>query len=253
MRPSHVLVIWADNGIWFALSPNQGGTASVGWFNNKGAEPNSEMIRQTVRDDLGRETSVIVHLPTPGSVGQTELLIAAAENYIEELLVSNRLDALGDISHVAALRGDIERFMDDHPDYEKNVFVIMRFSDTAQMKQIYEAIAGALRERGMSAIRADARDYTGELWSNIEVYLTGCKYGIAVFEDIDVRSFNPNVALELGYMMARKKRCLLLKEVRLPALPVDVVHRLYKPFDSYAIADTVKRQVRTWVDIDLRP
>lgn len=104
----------------------------------------------------------------------------------------------------------------------------------------------------MNAVRASDRDYTTSLWTNVEVYLTGCKYGIAVFEDIDVRDFNPNVALELGYMMGRGKRTLLLKEQRLRTLPADVVDRLYKPFDSYHIPTTVAAEVERWIDVDLK-
>lgn len=104
----------------------------------------------------------------------------------------------------------------------------------------------------MNAVRADDRDYTGELWSNIEVYLTGCQYGIAVFEDIDQRDFNPNVSLELGYLMGRGKRTLLLKEKRLPRVPTDVVHRLYKEFDGYDIENSIKREVGQWITRDLR-
>lgn len=108
-----------------------------------------------------------------------------------------------------------------------------------------------LNNYGFKALRADARDYTGELWSNIQVYMTGCQLGIAVFEDIEQRDFNPNVSLELGYMMAKQRRCLILKEKRLPNLPADVVHRLYKQFDMFDIERSVSREVANWVAIDL--
>jgi len=81
--------------------------------------------------------------------------------------------------------------------------------------------------------------------------MTCCRYGIAVFEDIERRDFNPNVSLELGYMLGRRKRSLILKERRLPNLPADVVHRLYKPFDMFAISDTVSREVNRWIEVDL--
>ena len=161
------------------------------------------------------------------------------------------LGKLGDISHVRHLETYLRQFLQDHPDPDKNVFVMMRFNDTEQMKTVYETIKSTLATRGMTAIRADDRDYTGELWSNIEVYLTGCRYGIAVFEDIDQRDYNPNVSLELGYLMGRGKRTLLLKEKRLPRLPTDVVHRLYKEFDMFDIANSVEREVGRWIDVDL--
>lgn len=82
--------------------------------------------------------------------------------------------------------------------------------------------------------------------------LTGCHYGIAVFEDIEERDYNPNVSLELGYLMGRGKRTLLLKEKHLPTVPTDVVHRLYKEFDGYDIENSIKREVGKWITKDLR-
>jgi hypothetical protein len=76
--------------------------------------------------------------------------------------------------------------------------------------------------------------------------------GIAVFEDIEKREFNPNVALELGYMLARRRRCLILKEQHLPSLPADVINRLYKPFNMFDVTNSVTREIGRWVDIDLK-
>lgn len=128
---------------------------------------------------------------------------------------------------------------------------MMRFMQSDQLDATYKAIRDTLAARGFDAVRADDRDYTGELWSNIEVYMTCSMYGVAVFEDIDKRDFNPNVSLELGYMLANRRRCLILKEQRLPDLPADVVHRLYKPFDMFDIERSVSREVARWVDVDL--
>lgn len=128
---------------------------------------------------------------------------------------------------------------------------MMRFLETDQMREIHEGITAELADRDYQGIRADDRDYTGELWSNVEVCMIGCSLGIAVFEDIEQREFNPNVSLELGYMLGRQKRCLLLKERRLPDLPADVVHRLYKPFDAFNIEETVRAQIGRWIEVDL--
>jgi predicted nucleotide-binding protein len=81
--------------------------------------------------------------------------------------------------------------------------------------------------------------------------MLGCSLGVAVSEDIEDRDFNPNVALELGFMLGRRKRCLILKEKRLPSMPTDVVGKLYKPFDQFDIDTTIVSQVERWVDVDL--
>lgn len=96
------------------------------------------------------------------------------------------------------------------------------------------------------------RTYHPHIWDNICVYMLGCKYGVAVFEEIEVRSFNPNIAIELGFMTALGRRCLPLKEKRMPALPVDVGSLIYKEFDAYDMGETVTRAVQDWVQCDLR-
>lgn len=193
----------------------------------------------------------MVPLPLPSDPQRGIAVQRAATEHAKAVEAANTLGKLGDISHVRHLEGDLRRFLEDHPDPDRNVFVMMRFADTAPMNQIYQAMKDALAEVGMTAVRADDRDYTGDLWSNIEVYLTGCAYGIAVFEDVDQRDFNPNVSLELGYLMGRGKRTLLLKERRLPRVPSDVVHRLYKEFDIFDIDASIKPEVGRWISVDL--
>jgi hypothetical protein len=60
--------------------------------------------------------------------------------------------------------------------------------------------------------------------------MVGCRFGIAVPEDILVAEFNPNVALEYGFMRALGKPTLLLKEQRM--LPrADILGTLWGQFD----------------------
>jgi hypothetical protein len=128
---------------------------------------------------------------------------------------------------------------------------MMRLIDTAEFQAIHETIVATLGERGLHGVRADDRAYHGDLWANVEVYLIGCHLGIAVFEDLEQRDHNPNVALELGYMKAKQRRTLILKERTLPAVPTDVVGALYKPFDKFNIAETVRSEVTRWIEVDL--
>jgi hypothetical protein len=211
-----------------------------------------EALKQFMQDQMGIPVSSLVSLPLPEDPLYTAKIEAAAITHTKDVETMHSLEKLGDYGHVKYLEPHLRRFLEDHPEPSRNVFIMMRFSESDQMKQIHQAIAAGLQEHGLNALRADDRDYTGDLWSNIEVYLTGCQYGIAVFEDIEKRDFNPNVSLELGYFMGRNKRTLLLKEKRLPSMPSDVVHRLYKEFDGYDIENSVKREVGHWISKDLR-
>jgi len=138
-------------------------------------------------------------------------------------------------------------FLKDNPDIQKNVFLMMRFRTGDQYTKIVDAIKTELSNYGLKVLRADDKDYTGDLWENVVLYILCSGYGIAVFEEIDVREFNPNIALELGFMIATNKRCLLLKDKRMPKLPTDVVGKLYKEFDTYDISKTIKSCIKTWV------
>jgi hypothetical protein len=137
-------------------------------------------------------------------------------------------------------------FLRDHPNQEQNVFLMMRFRSGAQYDEIHRAISNGMAVYGLNVIRADDKDYTGDLWENVCLHMLGCRFGVAVFEEIDLREFNPNVALELGFMIAHGKRCLLLKDQRMPRMPTDIVGKLYKEFDSYNITNTVSTAVDRW-------
>jgi len=81
--------------------------------------------------------------------------------------------------------------------------------------------------------------------------MLGCSKAIVVFEDVELREFNPNVALELGFILSQSKPCLILKEKRLPRPPADIIGHLWREFDSFRPDVTLEEQVSRWVvDID---
>jgi len=80
----------------------------------------------------------------------------------------------------------------------------------------------------------------------------GCHFGIAVFDRIEADDFNPNVALEVGYMLALNKSVCLLKDRTLKALHADLVGRLYRHFDPQNILNTIPTELSKWMsDKDL--
>lgn len=251
-RPWHLLV-WEDaSKTMCAFSPMSGGVPELKFLDRSSQiMPPSDLVL-IIKNQLGREVSSMVILPKPDAGPDQEHVVeTAAFRHVSDIERSARLNKLGDLAGVQHLESYMVEFLNDHPDPDTNVFIMMRFIASDQMTEAHSAIKDTLAQRGFHAVRADDRDYTGELWSNIEVYMTCCRYGIAVFEDIEQRDFNPNVSLELGYMLGKHKRCLILKEQRLPNLPADVVHRLYKPFDMFDIRASITREVARWIDVDL--
>ncbi len=250
-RPWNLVVARDAEKVLAAFSTLTGGMADIRWLDRRTQLfPPQEFVR-SIRDELGQQVATLVTLPLPEAADRSALLESAAHQHAAEVERASRLGRIGDLTGVAHLEPHLREFLRDHPNPDQNVFVMMRFLTSQQLDHVHAAIRDTLGARGFHAVRADDRDYTGELWSNIEVYMTCCRFGIAVFEDIERRDFNPNVSLELGYMLGRRKRCLILKEQRLPDLPADVVHRLYKPFDMFSVNASVSREVARWVDVDL--
>ena len=88
---------------------------------------------------------------------------------------------------------------------------MMRYRTSPHFKEIEDCLRDTLSEFGLIARLAKDRAIVDDLWENIVLYMRHSRFGIALFEDIDEREFNPNISLELGYMYALGKRCLLLK------------------------------------------
>lgn len=135
----------------------------------------------------------------------------------------------------------------DYPIPTKNIFLMMRFSDTDSNRKITQAIAAQIEDFDLNLLRADMKSYREHLWDNVRSYLDACDLGIAVFEQIDKRDFNPNISLELGYMLAKDKKVLILKEKRLKSLPSDIVARLYRNFDADQVGDSIRSSVILWL------
>jgi hypothetical protein len=212
-----------------------------------------EAFAAQLRAQLNAPVTATFVLDPPGtSAGaRAETRERLASKHVAEVDRTLALGRLGDLTGFGHLEPQLRSFLADHPDPDRNVFIMMRFKDTDQFRDLHRAIADTLSTHGLQGVRADDREYHPDLWSNVETYMLGCKYGVAAFEDFETRDHNPNVALELGFMRARLKRCLILKERTLPAVPTDVVGSLYKLFDKFNVSETVRAQVNRWITVDL--
>jgi len=145
------------------------------------------------------------------------------------------------------VRTSLQSFLKDHPDKTKNAFLMMRFEKSDAHDQILNAVKDCLEKYGLKALRADHKEYNNNLLSNVKTYAHGCSFGIAVFERITKDEHNPNIALEVGYMMALKKPICFLKDKNLQAMQSDLVGELYRPFDPQKIAETILPEVSKWL------
>ena len=81
----------------------------------------------------------------------------------------------------------------------------------------------------------------------MKIYLDCCNVAVAVFNKIGKDKYNPNVALEVGYILAKGGKICLLKDKKLPKLPSDLISKMYKEYDSDDIEGTLPKQLELWI------
>lgn len=139
-------------------------------------------------------------------------------------------------------------------DYERNVFIMTCFQSGNQtLSDLDRTIRSVLHTHGLMGHRADDRCYPNDrnLWDNVCTYMFCCKYGVAVLEDIMADEFNPNVALEYGFMRALGKPTLLLKERRFKPR-ADILGTVWHEFDILNLEVSVTAALSDWVrDLNL--
>ncbi len=121
------------------------------------------------------------------------------------------------------------------------------------LEDIYTAVSDELSRHGLVARRADQKTYTPrrQLWENVCVYMLGCKYGIAILEDRTGGEFNPNVALEYGFMLALGRQVVLLQESEFKNVRADTLATIPVNFKisptNQVDTDSVRTAVSDWL------
>jgi hypothetical protein len=172
-----------------------------------------------------------------------------ANQYVKAILESmkQKTDKISDDAiTIPEIAKEIEAFNADHKG-KKTAFIIMQFSKTAAHDKIVQTIKDTLKRHGIIGLRADDKEYADDLFANIKTYMHCCDFGIGVFERILEDNFNPNVSIEVGYMMGLRKNVCLLKDQTLRNLPTDLMGRLYKQFDPQEVEKTLPDQLDKWM------
>ena len=123
----------------------------------------------------------------------------------------------------------------------------MSFQKTSLHAEIHKVLKQTLIKHRVKLLRADDKSYSDDLKTNIEAYIHGSKFAIAVYERISSDVHNPNVAFEVGYTMALGKPICLLKEKTLKTLNTDLAGNLYTEFDMQNVEETIPVQVEKWL------
>ena len=141
----------------------------------------------------------------------------------------------------------LAHFRLDFPNPADAAFIMMRFGAADGHRSILDGIKKALAAAGITGIRADERQYHDDLFNNVLTFMHGCGFGIAVFERLDEREFNPNVSLEVGYMLAMQKPVCILKDRLLTTLHTDLMGKMYSEFDSLEPAASLSKSLSAWL------
>jgi len=147
----------------------------------------------------------------------------------------------------------------ENSSYNKNVFIMMPLGPYLEEKEPYvtlvKEIKSALKKEGYAGWLSTDMKLDDDLWNSVAAYLEGCKYGIGIFtrrkkergdEIVEEEYFNPNVSLEIGFMLARGKKVLLLKDKSLTKMPSDLVGKFYQELDLER-PRKVKTIIRKWI------
>lgn len=145
------------------------------------------------------------------------------------------------------LQHSLERFRAEHPSPNNVAFIMMQFRQTDAHGEIVSAIREACAGHGINALRADDKEYHPQLYPNVQTYMHGCASGIAVFERLESDDFNPNVSLEVGYMLALGKPVCFLKDRTLRNLQTDLLGHLYRSFDPQHPTDSIPAELEKWL------
>lgn len=131
-------------------------------------------------------------------------------------------------------------------------FLIRKFQDRDDRNTLINNIKQTFKENSLKLIDATEYTFHDELWRNIKEYMDNCDFGVVVIDNFtpdDDNQFNPNVFLEIGYLLAISKPILILIQNSLTRkIPTDMRPFIYETFDALDInSDKLKNIINKWI------
>lgn len=208
----------------------------------------ARLLTQLENIDRGPSSQVLRNMERVS----TEASLKIVEQNILDLLESFKTIP----SRLSSLSADVERMNSEIP-FERSVFLMTKFPNNPgeelkdiQLDDLTKAIEEALQPYGFVLRRADRRNFASsdQLWDNVRIHMLGCKYGVAVLESKYRDEFNPNVALEYGFMNALGRQVVLLVEKNFKHRRADIMGTLGKNFEWSPDAGLMKQSVTAAID-----
>jgi hypothetical protein len=183
---------------------------------------------------------------------------AVAATALHDSLAAPRGAAFGEVRHTTippflgpdGMSAGINSVLATSP-FENNVMLITRFpkNEDDHFGGLIDAIRVGVAKHGLVlhvASDANARD---TLWENVVTYMWACKYAIVLVDASD-GYLNSNVMIEVGGMLMTGRRCAILRDVSVPAMPSDLVGHIYKPVELSDHKATLN-VIDAWIKNDL--
>lgn len=141
-------------------------------------------------------------------------------------------------------------------DYDQSVFIMTKYPDdegdpiqNAKLNEVIKTVRDSVAKCKFVPRMATDQKFQDMIWTNVEFYLVACGRGIAIIEDCYLREFNPNVAMEWGWMRAMGKKVLYLVEESFSAERADAAGFIGERFawdnPESKIPDAVERFLST--------
>jgi hypothetical protein len=199
---------------------------------------------------LGREQATAVVGALDYNRVEAELVGAPGATYASALHA-----VIGPEWAPAKWKPGIARLLEQFP-FETNVFCMTRFprGGTDELPDPVSAAIDVLRSaaaaHGLVLHVASDRQIEDDLLGNVGAHMWACNYGVGLLEDRIGTGLNDNVLIEMGSMLMTGRRCALLKDRSVPALPSDLSAQIYKSVD-FDDENAVAGAVHRWLAVDL--
>jgi hypothetical protein len=138
--------------------------------------------------------------------------------------------------------------------FDKSVFIMTKFPNDqnpqqidTELKKVIQSVRDAISEQGyIPRLALDKRFHPG-LWDNVEMYLLGCKRGVAIVENKYQDELNPNVTMEWGWMRGMDRDVLYLVENTFDKSRADLSGLIQDQFAWGNPEAAIKQAVKNWL------
>ena len=131
-------------------------------------------------------------------------------------------------------------------------FLIRKFEERDDRNRLVNTVRETFRQKGFTIVDASEKTLHPEAWGNVREFLEHCSFGVIIIDNLSpyTAGFNPNVFLEIGYLLALKKNILILIQNSLAqTLPTDIKPFIYTSFDSQDLETaSLKNNIIKWID-----